>query len=281
MPKHAIELQLADDSSIRQKLAYDLASRRVGGRANLGFLPVDHKNYLRTKRKNDLKYGEVGSLLNYLHNQLLENPSFFFKVQTDVEDQITNIFWADAKMVLDYSCFGDVLFFDTTYGTNKECRPFGAFIGLNHHYQQVVFGAESFEWLIETFFKCMSGQKPKTIFTDQDAAMAKSIPLVMPETYHRLCLWHLSQNALKHLNQQFKSSKSFSDDFNRCVYDCEDEEEFFESWNYMIKIPMNCKKILGCRVCMRLGRSGLGRMEGNTFPLEREVCNSVRVSILT
>ncbi|KAK9274132.1 hypothetical protein L1049_018946 [Liquidambar formosana] len=100
-------------------------------------------------------------------------------VQTDIEDQITNMFWADAKMVLDYGCFGDVLFFDTIYRTNKECRPFGAFVELNHHYQQVVFGASllydetaaSFEWLFETFLNCMSGKKPKTIYTDQDAAM--------------------------------------------------------------------------------------------------------------
>lgn len=33
------------------------------------------------------------------------------------------------------------MFFDTTYRTNKDCHPFGAFIGFNHHYQQVVFGA--------------------------------------------------------------------------------------------------------------------------------------------
>ncbi|KAI8537270.1 hypothetical protein RHMOL_Rhmol09G0010200 [Rhododendron molle] len=56
----------------------------------------------------------------------------------------------------------------------------------------------------------------------------------MPETHHRLCLWHLSQNALKHLNHHFKSSDSFGRDFNRCVYDCVDEEEFLQSWNYLV-----------------------------------------------
>ncbi|KAK9282735.1 hypothetical protein L1049_010955 [Liquidambar formosana] len=241
-PAQAIEFELADDSGIRPKLAFELMGRRAGGRENLGYLQQDQKNYLRTKRKNALKYGEAGSLLNYFHNQLLENPSFFFKVQTDIEDQITNIFWADAKMVLDYGCFGDVLFFDTTYRTNKECRPFGAFVGLNHHYQQVVFGASllydetaaSFEWLFETFLNCMSGKKPKTIYTDQDAAMAKAIPLVMPETYHRICLWHMYQNALKHLNPLFKGHKSFGSDFKKCIYDCEDEDEFFNAWEDLL-----------------------------------------------
>ncbi|KAK9283939.1 hypothetical protein L1049_012196 [Liquidambar formosana] len=85
-PAQAIEFELADDSSIQPKLAFELMGRRAGGRENLGYLQQDQKNYLRTKRKNALKYGEAGSLLNYFHNQLLENPSFFFKVQTDIED---------------------------------------------------------------------------------------------------------------------------------------------------------------------------------------------------
>ena len=92
----------------------------------------------------------------------------------DVEDHITNIFWADTKMILDYGIYGDVVFFDTTYKTNKECQPFAAIVGVNHHYQLVVFGAsllydetsQSFEWLFHTFFECMSSKKPKTIFTD-------------------------------------------------------------------------------------------------------------------
>jgi hypothetical protein len=49
----------------------------------------------------------------------------------DCEEHITNIFWADAKMVLDYAHFGDVVTFDTTFGTNKEYRPSGVFLGLS------------------------------------------------------------------------------------------------------------------------------------------------------
>ncbi|XP_050257532.1 protein FAR1-RELATED SEQUENCE 5-like [Quercus robur] len=125
---------ISNNSGIPPKLAHELMSHQVGGRENLGFTKQDHKNYLRTKRKSDLQQGEVGGLLNYFLSQVSENPSFFFRVQLDVEDQITNIFWADAKMIFDYGIYGDVVFFDTTYRTNKECRPFGAFVGVNHHY---------------------------------------------------------------------------------------------------------------------------------------------------
>ena len=50
---------------------------------------------------------------------------------------ITNMFWVDAKMIIDYGHFGDVVSFDTTYKPN---RPFAVFVGLNHHRETVVFG---------------------------------------------------------------------------------------------------------------------------------------------
>jgi zinc finger SWIM domain-containing protein 3 len=40
------------------------------------------------------------------------------------------IFWVDAEMIIDYAHFGDVITFDTSFGTNKEHRPFGVFVGL-------------------------------------------------------------------------------------------------------------------------------------------------------
>lgn len=120
------------------------------------------------------------------------NPSFQYVVQLDNVKQITNIFWADARMIIDYSNFGDVVTFDTTYGTNKELRPLGVFIGFNHHRGLMVFGdallydetAESFKWLFERFLVAHIGKRPKTIFTDQDLAMAKTLSEVMPNTYN-------------------------------------------------------------------------------------------------
>lgn len=44
-------------------------------------------------------------------------------------------------MVIDYAQFGDLVIFDTTHGTNKESRPFGVFVGLNHFRETVILGA--------------------------------------------------------------------------------------------------------------------------------------------
>ena len=109
---------------------------------------------------------------------------------------ITNIFWVDDRSISDYNLFGNVVCFDTTYKTNEYDRPFAPFVGVNHHKQTVVFGAallydettESFKWRFETFLGEMSGKQPKTILTDQSAAMANAIVKVFPETKHRLCV---------------------------------------------------------------------------------------------
>ena len=142
-----------------------------------------------------MEHGAVASLRRYFSHQLKENPSYYFTTQLDCEKLITNIFWADARMIIDYSHFGDVITFDTTYSTNRDARPLVVFLGLNHHRETVVFGGallyyetiESFVWLFETFLEAMSKKKPIIIFIDQDAAMLAAIKVVMPKTYHALC----------------------------------------------------------------------------------------------
>jgi hypothetical protein len=137
----AFAIDLACASRISPKATHELMSREVGGKANLGYTELDQKNYLRTRRQKNLIYGEAGCLLKYFKEQIAKNPSFQYAVQLDNEEQITNIFWVDARMIIDYSYFGDVMTFDTTHGTNEELRPLGVFTGFNHHRGVVIFGA--------------------------------------------------------------------------------------------------------------------------------------------
>ena len=58
---------------------------------------------------------------------------FFYAIQVDQENLMTNFFWRDGRSRIDYNSFGDVICFDTTYRTNKyniKCAPF---VGVNHH----------------------------------------------------------------------------------------------------------------------------------------------------
>ena len=109
----AFEIETADDSGIRPKAAHEMATRQVGGPFNLSYTCRDRKNYLKSKRQRELAFGQAGSTLKYFHEKVIENPSFQYALQLDCEEHITNIFWADAKMVLDYVHFGDIVTFDT------------------------------------------------------------------------------------------------------------------------------------------------------------------------
>ena len=180
---HAIEIDLAHESGLRLKQSHELLSKQVGGYDNLGFTKQDHKNYLCTRRQRDMEHGEAVNLGRYFNHQLKENPSYYFTTQLDYEELITNIFWANARMIIDYSHFGDVITFDTNYNTNKDAMSLGVFSGLNYHKETVVFGGtllydeiiESFVWLFETFLEAMSEKKPITIFIDQDAVTSVTI----------------------------------------------------------------------------------------------------------
>lgn len=158
---------------------------------------MDNSNYLYTKRMRDLKKGDAQVLYNFLKAKQLEDPSFFYAIQVDEKEQLTNLFWADERSIVDYTYFGDVVSFDTTFQTNKYDMPFAPILGINHQKQTIVFGGallldettESIIWLFETFLAAMYGRQPETIFTDQCAAMSNVISIVFPDTCYHLCLW--------------------------------------------------------------------------------------------
>ncbi|KAG7986751.1 hypothetical protein I3843_03G097700 [Carya illinoinensis] len=223
---------------------FELMTRQLEVRESLDVLALDSENYLQSERLRDIKEGEAGRLLHYFQRQHFENPSFFYAIQLDIDDKVTNIFWADDNMVLDYDHFSDVICLDTTSKSNKDFPPFVQFIGVNHHRQVLIFAAallyddtvDSFKWLLQTFIEAMSGKKPKAILTDQDAAIIEAINSVLPETSHRICVWQMYHNALKHLSSLLvKDVDSFAKDLKSCIYDHKDEEDFVCGWESMLE----------------------------------------------
>jgi zinc finger SWIM domain-containing protein 3 len=158
---------------------------------------------------------------------------------TNEEDgRIANFFWVDGQAIMDYACFGDALSFDTTFQTNKFEMPFAPILGTNNHRQTILFGAallyngtiESFVWLFNTFLTAMSSKHPSTIFTDQCAAMSAAVRIVFPNTRHHLCLWHIYQNAAKHLSHVINKHPQFLSEFKKCVYEERYVGYFNEIW---------------------------------------------------
>ncbi|KAJ1278028.1 hypothetical protein BS78_04G048800 [Paspalum vaginatum] len=180
------------------------------------------------ERNKYLETNDAQTLLEYLKNKQKEDPTFFYDVELDLNDgRIANFFWADAS-------------FDTTFQTNKFEMPFAPLLGTNHHKQTIIFGAallfnetiQSFVCLIQTFLTAMSGKHLSTIFTDQDAAVAGAVAYVFPNTSHRLCIWHVYLNVVKHLGHVIhKFPEEFLPEFKRCVYEDRSEEYFVKKWN--------------------------------------------------
>ncbi|MCL7037455.1 hypothetical protein MKW94_026412 [Papaver nudicaule] len=215
-----------------------------GGRThNLNFTQVDLSNHLDKRSKNILMTEDVQIVLDYFNCMQKENPYFFYSIQMDVNNQICGCFWSDAKSRIDYSFFGDVVCVETTFRTSDYDKPCALFVGVNNHGQAIPFGCgllweettESFVWLFQTFLEAMNGKQPESFFTDQAPHIADAVGRVLPNSHHRLCSWHIYENALRHLSDVFEQYKSFAQDFKSCICCNETEEEFQFCWDALVK----------------------------------------------
>lgn len=208
---------------------------------DINFLPSDYRSSIGKKRMKEMQKGDAESVLKYVQSMQLDDRSFFHAIQLDEDDKMTNIFWADAKSIADFSYFGDVVCLDSTYKVNSYGRPLALFIGANHHKQAIVFGAallydesvESYKWLFKTFQIAMHGN-PKTVLTQRSAAISQALTVVCPETNHLYCVRNIYLSSARHLNHIFQGSKDFAMDFSKCLYEYDDEEEFTVAWSSML-----------------------------------------------
>ncbi|WOL04083.1 protein FAR1-RELATED SEQUENCE 12-like [Canna indica] len=237
------EVDFVDDTRVEQKAKDEYSREPAVAIEHDNLLPFHGKSYLHAKRKGAPKLGDIGAMLQHMQQRQVDDPAFYYAIQLDREDQITNIFWRDGRSAIDYLYFGDVVCFDTSYKLNNYGRPLAVFYGVNHHKQLVVFGATlmyddtdySFKWLFDTFKNAMNGKAPDVILTDENVAISNALNLVWHGTRHRLCVWHVYQNAKKYLAQVFQGSRTFASDFRKCLFDCEDDEEFIAEWIKMLE----------------------------------------------
>lgn len=236
-------LEFTDDLEMTEVSAASSLQKQDNDQQDASFLRIDDQSYLRPKRTKAMGIGETGVILEYLQKMQAEDPAFFYAIQVDEKDNMTNFFWADAKSLMDFTYFGDVVCLDTTYKIYGYSRPFALFTGVNHHKQTIIFGAvllyddsmQSFMWLFESFRTAMNGSQPKTILTDRCPAISEAVAVVWPGTAHRFCVWHIYQTAGEQLSQAFHGSRTLAYDFGRCLFDYEEEEEFLLAWKAMLE----------------------------------------------
>ena len=214
-----------------------------GGGSNSVRVPSGEcHDLLQTKRSYIIEAGDAQSVVDKWKDKLVEDTMFFYTVQVDSHNHLVNFFWGDGRSRLDYDCFGEVVVLDTSFQTikyNLICAPF---LGVNHHWKDVLLGyailsdesVSSFSWLFETFLASMGNRHPKTIFTNQSQALANAIVEVLRRTCIHLCIWNIQENATQHLPNR-SSNPEFKAKFDKCLNGCRIEMEFQSTWDELIK----------------------------------------------
>ncbi|KAJ4979315.1 hypothetical protein NE237_010095 [Protea cynaroides] len=199
---------------------------------------VGPANYARTSGRKKTLGRDAPNLLEYLKRMQAENPGFYYAIQLDDDNCMTNVFWADARCRTAYSHFGDAVTFDTMYRPNQYRVPFAPFTGVNHHGQMVLFGCAllldeseaSFVWLFKTWLGAMNSHPPVSIITDQDRAIQTAVAQVFPGTRHRICKWHILREGQERLAHVCHAQPTFQGDLYNCINLTETIGEFESSW---------------------------------------------------
>ncbi|WVZ84159.1 hypothetical protein U9M48_031218 [Paspalum notatum var. saurae] len=216
----------------------DFTKSMHGGPAFAPFTRKALNRLVYTIRKDEC-YDDVQKTLDFFREIQLHSRNFYYAVQVDSSSRINNIFWAHASSRLSFEHFGDVVTFDTTYKTNRYNMPFGFFVGVNNHFQSVVFGCallreetvESFEWLFSTFSQAMQEKETVSILTDNCHQMEVAISEVWPHAKHRVCKWHVLKKAKENLgNIDSRKRSAFKDEFHEAINLPNTPDEFERAW---------------------------------------------------
>ncbi|XP_015577555.2 protein FAR-RED IMPAIRED RESPONSE 1 isoform X2 [Ricinus communis] len=185
-----------------------------------------------------LEEGDAEVMLDYFTCMQDENPNFFYAIDLNEEQRLRNVFWIDSKARLDYSYFGDVIFFDTTFIKNEYKLPFAPFLGVNHHFRCLLLGSgllsnesrSTYVWLMRAWLRAMGGHAPKVIFTDQDKFLEEAIAEVFPNSHHCFCLWHILSKIPEKLSYVIRQHENFMTKFNKCIFKSRTDEQFEKRW---------------------------------------------------
>ncbi|XP_037483621.1 protein FAR1-RELATED SEQUENCE 5-like [Triticum dicoccoides] len=218
---------------IRKHKIMDVLCMQYGGYDHVGCMTRDIYNFCHRYKQETVAAGDAQTVIRHMMARQERDPDYFFKYLVDKDGHLKGLFWSDTQSRLDYEAFGDVVVFDSTYRTNKYNLPFVPFVGLNHHRNTVIFGCEiishetneAYEWMLRTFSEAMSQKHSISVITDGDLAMQRAVRVVWPDSYHRLCVWHIQQNIVRHLHDD-----EVREEFRSFIYDSSSTVEHERKW---------------------------------------------------
>ncbi|XP_076931607.1 protein FAR1-RELATED SEQUENCE 6-like [Bidens hawaiensis] len=203
----------------------------------LGSLSVHHH-----PDRLSLKKGDAQAIYNYLYRMQLTNPNFFYLMDVNNEGRLRNMIWLDARCRAAVGYFSDVVYFDTSYLSNKYEIPLVTFAGMNHHHQSVLLGcgllsgetAESYLWVLKSWLISTSGRVPQTIITDRCKILQRVVLEVFPKSHHRFSLSHIMKKVPEKLGG-LKNYDAIRKVMVKAAYETLKPYDFESSWAFMIQ----------------------------------------------
>lgn len=118
---------------------FSIVGSFFGSAENVPFTKRSLKTLCR-KLNKELSDSDARKTMDILSEMKANDPDFNYTVQVDDESRIKTLMWVNGRSVDQYRCFGDVITFYTTYRTNLYDMPIGLFVGVNNHFQSIIFG---------------------------------------------------------------------------------------------------------------------------------------------
>jgi FAR1 DNA-binding domain/MULE transposase domain/SWIM zinc finger len=204
---------------------------------------IQKQNLLNEMRRK--VFGEDGDariLLDYFKRMQLKSKGFFYAIQADSTNSVTNAVWINAKARVFYTYFGDAVTFDTTYMQNDNMPPLALLSGSNQHGELVVFGyalildktESGLRWIFETWLTGMDKQHPISITTDQGSSLASAVAAVFPQTYHRFCRWRIFSRCKNKLSDLYFKFPTLHEEIKRCVNEPDTVDIFEVCWRSLV-----------------------------------------------
>ncbi|XP_074301443.1 protein FAR1-RELATED SEQUENCE 5-like [Silene latifolia] len=219
--------------------SFKMFKEYVKGYQNVGASLEDFNIFWRDVKKFIKGYDAQMMIENFMHKKAMCS-SYYFDFDVDDRGRLSRVCWFDPIAIKNYSLFGDMTFFDTTFNMNTYKMIFAPLTGVDHHKKCVTFGAglirketdEHFVWLFQNFLSAMSNKYPVCIITDQDRGIRAGVKTVFGDkNQHRYCMWHIMKKLPDKIGTTLYRETNFMKELCSCVW-AEDIEpsEFEERW---------------------------------------------------
>jgi zinc finger SWIM domain-containing protein 3 len=90
-------------------------------------------------------------------------------------------------------------------------------------------------WLFKIFLKAMARKGTTFNRNCEYASIKYATNQILPNTTHRLCMWHILEKVLERISPSAREDEDFWNALNICVWAYEIIEEF-ESWHSLITV---------------------------------------------